>query len=285
MTAITLRTFSGVAPYVDDSKLLETMATKAVNSRFDSGSLESWKGLTALDGVPPTTLSIYNDRGTWISSSFHRQYVGSLLPNDAHNRIFYTDSTFPKMRSGSSEYKLGLPRPNTPGVAVTTPGDTKTLALVRNQSYVVTLVDAWGLEGPSSYPTASKVVGDGGVCTLDLTPCTVTGMYNLGTGATFRIYRTNTTSSGEAIYQYVADVPYGQSSFADAVAPADLQEELISSNWIAAPDDDIVLYPNGPLASLVSYPGGILCGHAGNTVYATVPYVPDGVALFLRHGG
>lgn len=275
MTAITIRAFSGIAPFVSDSKLQDFMATKSVNARFDSGSLAPWKGLTTIQAVPNNTTSVYNNEGTWITSSFRRQYVGPLIPNDAHKRIFYTDGGYPKMRGiNGGEYKLGFPRPGTPSAIVIAPGNSAVLALTRNQSYVVTLVDAWGLEGPSSVPTPSVIVGDGGRVALDLTPCSVTGPYNLGSGATFRIYRTNTMTSGEAIFQYVADVAYGTASFIDDVPPGSLQEELISADWIAAPDNDPVLYPGGPLASLVAYPGGILCGHSGNTIHASVPYVP-----------
>lgn len=275
MTAITIRSFSGLAPFVSDTKLQDFMATKAVNARFDSGSLTPWRAASQVMAVPDNAVSVYNHEGTWVTSNFRRQYVGSLIPNDAQKRVFFTDGLYPKMRGiNGAEYKLGLPRPGTPGASVSSPGNTSALALTRNQSYVVTLVDAWGLEGPSSLPTPSYVVGDGGAVTLDLTPCSVTGPYNLGTGATYRIYRTNTTSSGEAIFQYVMDVPYGSSSFIDTLAPAQLQEELVSADWIAAPDNNTVLYPGGPLASLVAYPGGILCGHSGNTVFASVPYVP-----------
>lgn len=276
MTALKLESFGGIAPMIMPSKLADNMAVEAINVRFDAGGVSAWRDL----GSPLTTVatsaavqSLYRFDNNWLVSSFPRQYVKGLQPSDSFNRLYFTDSNYPKVYSNGATYRLGLPRPSAPIGVITTEGDKTVLTDVRDQSYVVTIVDAFGTEGPSSLPTQSFEVGKGGVVTLNLTPCQVSGNYNLGTGALFRIYRTNTGSEG-AIFQYVDQVPYGTASYADSVDPSDLQEELQSADWVAAPDDNATLYPYGPLASLVEYPGGILAGHSGKTVYLTVPYVP-----------
>lgn len=276
MGNIKLEAFSGMAPKVLPTQLPDNMATLAVNTRFDKGGLVPWRGygpqIQAVSGF--NLRSLYFFEGAWLTSSYPRQYVESLQPADGYNRLYFTDNNYPKVYYQGVSYRLGLPRPATPGATITTPGDKTDPVDVRNQSYVVTIVDAIGVEGPSSVPTASYEVGEGGVVLLDLSPCVISGNYNLGAGALFRIYRTNTGSDG-AIFQYVAEVPYGTLSYSDSVPPSMLQEELQSATWVGPPNDNTTLFPYGPLASMVEYPGGILAGHSGKTVYLSVPYVPS----------
>lgn len=273
MTLLALEEFGGLAPKIHPRKLAETLATVAENNRLDRGVVEPWKGINFLENTTNGSLSLYPYQGNFLVSSFRRQYVDSLRPNDVRERIYYTDSDYPKIRSGAEEYRLGLPRPSVPATVTNDAGDKTNITNVFNASYVVTLVDVWGAEGPPSLPTASIELGSGHDVDVDLTPCTVVGDYNLGVGALFRIYRSN-TGSESTLFQYVDEVPYGTATFNDTVAPADLQEALPSQNWNAAPDDDVALYPDGPLQSLIEMSGGILAGHTGNTVFLAEPYVP-----------
>ena len=276
MGSIKLQSFSGMAPKVLPTQLPDDMSTLAVNTRFDKGGIVPWRGygssITPISGI--NLKSLYSFEGVWLTSSFPRQYVESLQPADSFNRLYYTDNNYPKVYSGGASYRLGLPRPNPPTRTVTVEGDKTNPVNVRNQSYVVTIVDAFGTEGPSSLPTSTVEVGLDSVVTLNLTPCVISGNYNLGAGALFRIYRSNTGSTG-GLFQFVAEVAYGTTSYADSKSPAQLQEELPSADWIGPPNDNSTLYPYGPLQSMVAYPGGILAGHSGRTVYMSVPYVPS----------
>lgn len=296
MTLLALEQFNGVAPKLNAKKIADTLAVKTDNTRLDRGVLEPWKGISFVEAGPAGTVaSVFRYQNAYITSAFRRQYVRSLRPNDQHERIYFTDSDYPKLRSGAAEYRLGLPRPGTPAVTVTDAGNKDNITDIINTRYRVTLVDAFGIEGPPSPRTAGVEIGKDHTVTLDLTPCAVTGNYNLGTGAKFRIYRSN-TGSEDAIYQYVDEVAYGSASYVDTIPSADLQEEMPSLLWNAAPDDDITLYPDGPLQSLVELPGGILAGHTGNTVFLSEPGVPtawpyyyplgqDVVGLVLIQGG
>ena len=282
MTSLTIADFDGIAPLIATDKLADNMATVAMNTRFDRGTLAPWKGAGApVANLPVTSCkSLYQYQGSWLASGYRRQFVKALIPGDVFSRLYYTDFTYPKLRSGSSTYRLGLPRPVAPTVAHTingegvhVTGDLTNVALLRQQAYVVTLVDAFGNEGPPSLPTPALECGPGASVDISLTSCLVTGNYNLGAGALFRIYRTNNSSTG-AVLQYLTERTYGTDSVVDTLEPEELQELLQSQDWIAAPDDNTGLYPTGPLASLVEYPGGILAGHSGSTVYFSVPYVP-----------
>ncbi|MGH1374435.1 MAG: hypothetical protein ACRBBW_20530 [Cellvibrionaceae bacterium] len=273
MTLLSFENFSGIAPKIRPKKLGEALAVTAQNVRFDSGSLAPWRGISFEENAVAGAQSLYRYDGGWLTSSAVRNFVNTLLANDTRQRLFYTDEQYPKMRSGADEYKLGLPRPSSPVATIQDAGDKTNITDVRNQRYVVTLVDAWRNEGPSSAATISVEVGKDGIVRVDLSSCTVTGNYNLGAGALFRIYRTNNSSTG-GNFQYVAEVAYGTGYYDDAVAPGDLQELLRTQEWVAAPDDDTSLYPDGPLKGLVELPGGTLVGYTGNTVFFSEPFVP-----------
>lgn len=265
---ITLREFSGIAPLVQPRNLADSMATQAINTRFDRTGMVPWNspGLVTTGTSSGVLRSLYRYNNAWLVSTNYRQYAKHPAPNDVHNRIYYTDGGYPKMRSGSSEFRIGLPRPTSPGVTLTAPGDLTVLVNVRNQSYVVTFVDAFGVEGPPSLPTTSLEVGPGFSVTLDLSASVTAGNYNLGFGAFLRIYRSNNSTDGDAIYQYLGDVPYGTTSYVDTVLPSALEEALQSAMWTAPPDT---------LASLIECPGEFFAGHSGRTVYFSEPGIPS----------
>lgn len=101
-------------------------------------------------------------------------------------------------------------------------------------------------------------------------------------GMTKRIYRTNTGNT-ETEYQLVAEVPVGDTTYADTVPDNSLGETLPSLEWDMPP---------GNLHSIVTLPGGALAALSGNELCFSEPYYPhawpaayrrtmafDGVAL------
>lgn len=280
MTQILLEQFAGIAPKVHPTKLGDALATIAENVRFERASLTPINDIVDQGPVPNGTKSIYPYAGTWLTSTFRRQYVGTLLPNDSRRRIYYTDVDYPKVRSGNQEFRLGLPRPAAPIVVVEEEGDLEDLTAMRVQAYTVCWVDAWGAEGPPSNITIPVEVGEGARVRVEL-PSVPTGAYNLGPGALIRIYRSNTGSEG-SLFQYLAEVPVGTGQILDDIESVDLQEAIPSDTWIGPPDDDRTRYPDGPLRSLIELPGGILAGHTGNTICFSEPYLPHAWPLAYR---
>ena len=269
MTAINLREFSGMAPLIQPNNLAESLAVSAVNTRFDRTGLVPWNAmhLTHTGSSGNYLKSLYLYQNSWIISTNRRQYAKHPSPNDVHDRIYYTDgASYPKMRSADAEYRIGLPRPEAPVASLTAAGDISSPVNIRDQTYVVALVDAFGIEGPPSLPSNTVEVGLGFTVTLNLVDSTVSGAYNLGVGSYFRLYRTNNTTSGEAIYQYLGDIAYGSTDFVDTIPASQLEEALQSANWIAPPDG---------LASLVVCPGEFFAGHVGRTVYFSEPGIPS----------
>lgn len=274
MTILSIEEFSGEAPKLHPERLAPDMSTHAANVRLDRGILESWREPDRGVAYSPQYKSLYRYQGNWLLSPKRLDYVDTLLPNDPYDRIYYTGDTYPKIQSGGQVFRLGLPRPGAPAVTVAEKGDTENPTNIFSCRYAVTLVDGFGMEGPTSLVTSKLELGSGFSVSLDLTPCKVSGAYNLNGNAKIRIYRSNSGSSS-AVLQYVAEVPYSRSVFVDTVPRGDLQEAAVSMEWVGPPDDDTSLYPDGPLKGLLEIPGGMLAGYTGNTVYLSEPYVPS----------
>ena len=286
MTGITLQGFGGIAPKLAPKQLADNMAKAAVDGRLDRGRIEPWRGVLDVDAAVTGVQSIFKYLGTWETSTDNQSVVESITPNDTLDRLYLTDSVYPKIRSGASVYRLGLPAPPTaPTFVIGDFGDTGDPLLTVSMSYVTTIVDAWGAEGPPSDPSASTELGPGFSVTVTVpgVPTHPSGgsNWNLGVGALTRIYRSNTGTSGSG-YQFLADIAYGTPTYVDTIASDDLQEYLPSATWIAPPDDDATLNPDGPLQGLIDLPGGILAGFAGNTVCVSEPYLPNAWPLAGR---
>lgn len=277
---ITLEKFSGLAPGISPYKLSDAMATIADNVRFDRHRLDNWKGMSVIEAAAVNTASIFPYNGSWLTSTFRRHYVRTIIPNDVRERIVFTDSDYPKIRSGAEEYRLGLPAPGSTTAAIEVDGDKSDPLLIENWSYIISYVDAWGAEGPTSTATNTIEVGEGGSVRITF-PTIPTGDYNFGAGALIRIYRTNTgTTSTE--FQYVDEVAITSLDYVDSKTGSELQEVAPSIGWIGPPDDDIATHPDGPLKGLVELPNGVLAGYSGNSVYFTEPYLPHAWPLAYR---
>lgn len=275
MTALIQDKFGGLAPKIDPRRLSPELAQIAVNCVFEEHTLRPLRYPTTLGvDLMAGTKVVYNYRGEWLQFSYSEtSVVPSPVVNDVFNRIYYTDATYPKVRSGAGVYRLGLSRPGTPTVqAESIPDDPDNLLQLETIYYVITAVDSFGAEGPPSPPTM-------GVTRVRNTPVTVTfttkpaGDYNLGAGAKLRVYRSNTGTKA-TIFQFAGEVPFTALGFTDNVLNEELQEGLPSGTWTGPPDDDTTMWPDGPLQGLEFGPNGILSGYVDRTLYFSEPYLP-----------
>jgi hypothetical protein len=141
-------------------------------------------------------------------------------------------------------------------------------------------------EGPPSIASTIVAIGPGQPVLLEnipVTPPSDGGVYNV-TGK--RIYRTNVSSSGDAAYQFVAEIPLAQASYTDSTLPDALGEVLPSLGWIKPPADmkGLIALPDGTMAG---FSKNELCfcepfqAHAWPTKYRlTVNFEPIGLAAF-----
>ena len=142
-------------------------------------------------------------------------------------------------------------------------------------SYVYTFVSAYGEEGP---PSAASTI----ITTDDNQSVAISGLEtSAGSGAgrtntnlsKKRIYRSN-TGSNTADFQFVAEVNLADATYTDTSTNVELAEIIPTTYWIAPPNDDSSVYPDGPLKGLISLPGGVLAGFTGKRVCFSEPYIP-----------
>ena len=142
-------------------------------------------------------------------------------------------------------------------------------------SYVYTFVTAYGEEGPPSAASTVVTTDDNRVINLSgLETSTSKANANFGSGAKKRIYRSN-TGSNTTVFQFVAEVNMSATTYEDSSDNADLEEIIPSTYWIAPPDDDTNLYPDGPMKGLTALPNGVFAGFTGKRICFSEPFLPQ----------
>lgn len=138
-------------------------------------------------------------------------------------------------------------------------------------SYVYTFVSAYGEEGPPS--AASTVITTDDNMTVNISGLETSTAKSNTNLSKKRIYRSNTGSNTTA-FQFVGEVALATATFVDSSKNNELAEVIPSTDWIAPPDDDTALYPDGPMKGLISLPGGILAGFTGKRICFSEPFQP-----------
>tara|TARA_Y100001937_G_scaffold116414_1_gene168325 strand:+ start:504 stop:2504 length:2001 start_codon:yes stop_codon:yes gene_type:complete len=163
-------------------------------------------------------------------------------------------------------------------------GDNSDAEIDYETSYVYTFVSAYGEEGPPS-PASTVITTDDNmtVALSNLETSTTKSNVNFGTGAKKRIYRSN-TGSNTTQFQFVGEVSMATTTFTDSSKNSELAEVIPSTTWIAPPDDDTALYPDGPMQGLIPIQNGILAGFTGNRICFSEPYQPHAWPADYRIG-
>ena len=152
-------------------------------------------------------------------------------------------------------------------------------------SYVYTFVSAYGEEGPP-FPASTVITTDDNmtvsITQLETVSDVTKSNVNFGTGAKKRIYRSN-TGSNTTQFQFVGEVAMATTTFTDSSKNSELAEVTLSTTWIAPPDDDTSLYPDGPMKGL-PVQNGVFAGFTGNRVCFSEPYQPHAWPADYRIG-
>ena len=148
-------------------------------------------------------------------------------------------------------------------------------------SYVYTFVSAFGEEGP---PSAASTV----ITTDDNMTVAISGLETSSSKSNTnlikkRIYRSN-TGSNTTQFQFVGEVTLATTTFTDSSKNNELAEVIPSTDWIAPPDDDTSLYPDGPMKGLIALQNGIFAGFTGNRICFSEPYQPHAWPAQYRIG-
>lgn len=276
MAAIVVKAFDGLKPVVSPLLLGAADAVVAKDVQLNGGSIVPLRGTTTLKSLTktqPKTIFRYgtsqNEVEHWLEFTEETDVMRSVAVEDPYARLYWTDGVKPKyapgalILSGSSypggSYDLGIPAPaSAPGVTGSAPS---TAALGDTRTYVITYVSAYGEEGPPSpASTLATVDAEQPVFLADM-PGAPSGAYNI---TLKRIYRSSTVGAS-AQFQYVGEIPVGQTTFTDTIAQNALGEVLPSENWVAPP---------ATLKGLKMMASGTAVGFSGNTVYASEPSLP-----------
>jgi hypothetical protein len=287
--------FNGIAPGVAPRLLADDFAQVAENIDFEAGRLTP-----TTDDVDEFTLqsgavrSIYYYRDTnWLEwDDEDVKAVPGPIPDDTNERLYWTGQDYPRMGtvismvSGSTgypniSYRLGVPAPdNAPGA--TKSGTADETQTPDDVSYVYTFVTAFGEEGPPSPATAAFERTDTETVTISMPSSDhPSGNYNFGVGALKRIYRSNTGSTNTT-FQFVAEVAFTTVSYDDTTPSAGLGEVLPSETWIGPPDDNVSLYPDGPMQGLTAVANGVFAGFSGNRFCLSEPFLPHAWPIDYR---
>jgi len=252
------------------------------------GDLRPWK--QPLDIVTPskagTKKTIYrfgenetSESNYWLTWTTDVDVVRAPLDNDTTERTYFTGDSYPKVTNYTraltggtaypiNAYRLGVPPPSISGVTLTRSGTaSSSTAIPTTVAYVITYVSSQGEESAPSNPTDVYDFTFGQTITLNNLPVgafsTDYASWNNVDVATKRIYRSSTGSKGTD-YQFVAEIPLSQTSFADSTDAANLQEVVETWDWIPPPVDMI---------GLKLMANGIGMGFKGNTIYPSEPFV------------
>lgn len=255
----------------------------ARNIRITSQSAEPFWGRAKerdVDmGVSPRTL--FRDRnGLWLEFSDYVHVCNTIIGNDAHDRVFFVGpGTTPRVSDGArrtsgtgpypgASIRLGVPvLENPPTLTIIDSGDDEdedgALNEEQSRSYLVTLVNAFGEEGPPSPAAGPVSVFPGGVVEIGL-PGAPGGDYELDK---YYIYRFT-----DGAWQYIGEAGIAATTFTDNDTTVS-QEPLESEDWQEPPDN---------LESMIVIGGAFLAGHRSNEVLFSEFQLPHAWPLQYR---
>lgn len=271
MAAFSLKVFGGMSSKVAPRLLPEEMSTLAVNADFSRGtcrplmsdaSASETISLGAIDGA---TRTIYKtNEGKWLEFSSDVNVIDSPIAEDSHERVYITgNGSYPQIASAqslSNIYKLAIPAPPTPSVALTPAASANTATENPiTRGYVATYVTAFGEEGPPSAITTSDLVDVYTDQSAGVTVGNATGTRNY---AYIRIYRTDE----DGVFRFIHQLSSSGGTFTDNQTPdTSLGEEVPSTDWIGPPDG---------MLGIVSIPNGISAGFVDQTLCISEAYLP-----------
>ena len=296
MAYFKLNTFNGIAPLIEPRLLRNEVGVTCENVNLQHGNLTALHPNSThatLNASSITSHYQYKFGGTTYNLEFDDDVdpVPGPIADDAFDRLYWTGQTFPRMASSTqittggsgayprSSFRLGVEAPaNAPSAATPTGTDDGT-QIKYSTAYVYTFVTAFGEEGPPSDPSnvVTKVDGQSIVVTMSST----SGSKSDTNYTHKRLYRSN-TGSNTTDFQFVTEVTLATTTFTDSKNNEALGEIIPSTFWIAPPDDNATLYPNGQMKGLTAVGNGIFAGFSGKRLCFSEPFLPHAWPVAYR---
>lgn len=137
-----------------------------------------------------------------------------------------------------------------------------------NGSQIITVIDANSFSIPVNVTAVTTGTGTATGLAADNRPVTLSG-FTVSMGdrtATYqRIYRSQTSASGDTTLYFIAERSALTTDYIDSVAVDDFGESLPSLEWNQPPDT---------LSGLISLPNGMMAAFVGKKLYFCEPYYP-----------
>lgn len=284
MSIVTLKSFGGMLPAINDRLLPEQQAAYAVNTYLYNGTLIGWRQPKLLFNLlSVTTRMAYripadesNRKITapayWLEfADVDTKVIRTPVIDDSFKRYYYSSpsirpsyNTVARIAAGLSPWYLGVPAPlAAPGVS---PAGGTGLSLAAARSYVYTYVTAYGEESAPSPPLVVNGYVDD-TWHVTVTAPTANDMGVVRNITTTRIYRTVTATDGTTSFFIVADITAATTSYADSLTDAQVAQNdiLPSTTWTEPPVD---------LRGMVTMANGIIAGFRENEIWFSEPFRP-----------
>lgn len=276
------RIFQAMVPKLAPHLLPESKAVIAENTKFYSGNLLPFKGLTLDYTTGANIQTIYqyrDDSGNyWFEFQNDVDVVESPIADDPNNRV-YMSGTVQGLRWTDNVIGISAaPYPtNTRTLVFEPPSDAPVLVLgteppdpdplaAEDRSYVYTYVTDDGWESNPSPLSSIENVNQGQ--TVEITIVSDPGTVDLNITKT-RIYRT--TPAG--LWQFVKEQAIGVTDITDDVPTDQLGEVLVTTTWLPA---------SNALKGLIVLDQGAFCAFQNNELWFSEPYIPYGWPLAYR---
>lgn len=302
---LTFQQFSGIAPRIAPRLLPATLAQEALDVKLWSGELRPHYADEILQYIPNNVQTIYrykwkNKKYNWLMWPYETRVAKGPVYDDENNRIYFmnqggffvTDSSLLEDRdytngldeSGTPYYTAGIPRAGYSIMSVSGSGSGD----IEARSYIVCYVRQWPDGtidvGKSSEPYATSWdaaarrtidVRPGQTVKISVGNISDTDIAKTGVNKVY-IYRSEVTSSGQALYSYVDQFDINPShvtnnpnatwntggwyDYLDKKANAQLGEACPSIYWDPPVDG---------LKGLVSLQNGLFAAYKDSTVYVS----------------
>lgn len=246
--------FMGESPRTIPRLLPDSMAQAAYNTKLENGALKPIHQGRLDTRLEEPAKTIFLHKGNWLDWDGVVDVVQGPVADD---RIYFTGDGAPKILFEGETMELAVPAPTAQLTASIsgTPDPNLSATILYTYTHVTSL-------GEESEPAP---VSDGLLWSEGI-PVTLRGFGATPTNRRVtkqRIYRSQTSATGNTQFFFIAERDVGQGDFIDDDLP--IVEELASTDFNAPPDG---------LQGLTALANGMIAGFDGKRLYFCEPYYP-----------
>lgn len=259
---IRISNFAGEIPRIKARLLPENYAQQAENVRVERGDLLPVRSSRFEQRLTERAKTIYKDGDVWLGFD---EVVNVVPAPIAENRIYIFGDGVPKLLAENAIYPLAIPLPEQapyPTLTSDSPApDPKNSFVVM---YAYTWVTAFDEESMPSDLSPEITVDTKSAVTLEQIPKPPAGRKI----DRFRLYRSQTSTSGETMLYFVTEQPAPTTddyTYVDGLLGNTIQELLPSTDYNQPPPD---------LMGGISLPNGMMAAFVGKKLYFSEPWIP-----------